>query len=294
MKKYTIIIAIALVFITLVSCNQKELEQQQETISMLEQENEALKNEAIEKENNINEFFESMNQIRDNLTQIKLKQDIISEETRDKDNIQQNTREQIEADLAIIGELMEDNRRRINNLNRQLRDSNVKVEQFETVIASLKSDIEEKNVEISLMRDNMNNLNISNTQLSAAIDSLEQQNLEINQIVEQKTEELNTAWYVYGTESELREQSIIEKTGGVLGLGKTTVVNSNVSKDYFTRVDISSIEKVFIPGKNPSLLSLHPKDSYVLETNEEEASMLFIEDPAKFWSNTRYLIVSIQ
>ncbi len=294
MKRYTLLIAIALIFVTLASCNQKELEQQKEKITMLEQENEALKSEAVEKENNINEFFESMNQIRDNLTQIKLKQDIISEETRDKDNIQQNTRDQIESDLAVIGELMEDNRRMINNLNRQLRDSNIKIDQFETLVASLQADIEEKNIEISLMRDNMHNLNISNSQLSAALDSLEIQNREINQLVDQKTEELNSAWYVFGTESELREQSIIEKKGGFLGLGKTTVVNSDASKDYFTRVDITSIEKVFIPGKNASLLSLHPQDSYVIETNEEEASMIFIENPAKFWSNTRYLIVSIE
>ncbi len=293
--KYLKISVFVISGLIMISCNQGKLEEQQQRISQLEQENETLRLETIDKESSLNEFFATMAQIKSNLNEIKVRQNLITEETRDRENLNQDVKSQIENDLKVISKLMDDNRARIASLNRQLRQSNVKIGEFEKLVASLTAEVSQRNSEISLLRDNMNRLNISNEQLTASIEKLEQENADIQMLVEQKTEQLNTAWYVFGTQRQLRDQQIIDRTGGLLGIGKTTVVNSNASKDYFTRVDITRTNKFTVPGKKASLLSLHPQDSYKLEmAADEESSTIIIENPEKFWSNTRYLIVSVE
>ncbi|MFN3557422.1 MAG: hypothetical protein ACK4VN_15800 [Bacteroidales bacterium] len=287
MKYAGMILAVLL----MASCNQKQLEQE---IATLQQENEELRQQAIEKDNSLGEFFESMAQIRDNLNEIKVRQNLIAAETRDRDGVGQDVRQQIDSDLNMISELMEDNRRRIARLNRQVRESNVKIEEFEVLIASLNSEIEDRNVEISVLRDNLSQLNIHNEALASTIEQLETENVYRQNVIDEKVHQLNTAYFVYGTRRQLQEQEIIDRQGGILGLGRTTVVNPGASREYFTRVDITQLDKVQIPASKLKLVSVHPADSYMVEVDEEEkVAEIVIENPEKFWSNTRYLIVSI-
>jgi myosin heavy subunit len=284
---------ILMVGVVMVSCNQKQLQQQQDEIALLSNENETLRQQALETETNLNEFFESMAQIRDNLNEIKVRQNLITEEARDKDQLGQDVRQQINEDLAMISQLMDDNRRRMASLNRQLRDSNLKIEEFEKLFANLNIEIEERNLEIAALRDNMSQMNIHNEALAETIDMLEKDSSEKQSVIEEKTEQLNTAYFVYGTRRELRDQEIINREGGILGIGRTTVVNSNLKRDYFTRVDITELETIEVPGKKLNLVSVHPDDSYSVEITDEQISHIVIEDPDKFWSNTRYLVVSL-
>jgi len=290
--KYLKISVFLIAGLVMISCNQGKLEEQQQKISQLEQENEMLRLETIEKESNLNEFFATMGQIRSNLNEIKVRQNLISEETRDSENLGQDVKSQIEDDLKVISKLMDDNRARIASLNRQLRQSNVKIEEFEKLVASLTAEVSERNNEIAMLRDDMNRLNISNDQLATSIEKLEEENAGILALVEQKTDQLNAGWFVFGTRRELRDQQIINRTGGLLGIGKTTVVNSDASKDNFTRIDITRVDKFTIPGKKANLLSLHPNGSYKVEFENEDSATIVIEDREKFWSNTRYLVVS--
>jgi hypothetical protein len=287
------ITSVLVVMLVMASCNQQQMEAQQEEIAHLTEENEMLRQTAAEKDAHLSEFFETMTNIRDNLNEIKVRQNLISEETRDKDLIGPDARQQIEDDLKIISDLMEDNRKRIATLNRRIRESNVKIQEFENLVASLTAEIEERNVEISQLRDSMNELNIYNAELTATIDRLEEENTERLQLIEEQVEQLNTAYYVFGTRKELQEQEIIDRQGGILGIGRTTVVSPNVNTDYFTRVNISQIDKVTVPASSLKLVSTHPKDSYFVETTEDEGAQIVIENPEKFWSNTRYLVVSI-
>lgn len=292
MKKYLKFFVLGLAIFVLASCNQQEKQLQQE-VAALNEELEQLRQESQEKEENINAFFESMTQIRDNLTEIKIKQNLITEETRGQDQLGQDVRKQIESDLEAISKLMEDNRRRLAELNRQLSSSNVKITEFEKMVASLTTEIEEKNLEIAQLRDNMHELNISNVALAETIERLEEENIQKSQVIEEKTEQLNTAYFAYGTRRDLEEKVIIEKSGGILGIGRTFLVNSNLNKEYFTRLNITQVDKLQVPAKNLRLISQHPEGSYVVESLEEEGSQIIIQNPAEFWSTTRYLVVSI-
>lgn len=290
MKQINKFLIIALSLVLIVSCGKKRIEEEN---SHLREINKQLINESEEREADLNDFIESMAMIMDNLNEIKLRQDLISEETRTDDHLGQDVRMQIQEDFKVIGELMEDNRQRLIQLNQQLRNSRIRVTEFEQMVASLTSDVEERNTEISVLRDEMKDLSNSNQQLTATVDSLEEERIENLNVIEQKTEQLNTAYFVYGTRRELQDQEIIDKKGGLLGIGRTFLVNSNINKDNFTRLNIADVDKVQLPGSSPSLISIHPEDSYFVETDQEEGVLLVIENPERFWSTTRYLVVRV-
>lgn len=290
MKRILLIAVVSVLAFSFTSCKEKEL---REEIAVLTQENQQLREKGFEKDSTITEFFASMNQIKENLDMIKAKQNIISEGTTDKAELKSDVRASIENDLELINRLMEDNRRRINTLNRNLRESNTRLAEFESIIALLNDNVQEKDLEIINLRDNLAKLNVSVEVLTANVDRLENENREKAQVIDQKIEQLNTAYYVMGTRKELEEKNVIDRRGGLLGMGRTTVVTSDVPRDHFTRVDLTQLKEVKIHGKNPVIISTHPQDSYKIEPMDDQTANLKINNADKFWTSTRYLVVRV-
>jgi hypothetical protein len=274
----------------MVSCSQQQLKEEN---AFLKEINEDLRMEARQREADFNDFFDSMASILDNLNMIKVRQNIISEGSRQEDMLGMDFKAQIDSDLEIINELLEDNRNRMAELNRQLGRSNLRLKEFEAMVGNLTKDIEDKNKEIAVLRESMSHLSHSNQMLTKQIDNLEEQNIKKNNIIELQNQALNTAWFIFGTRKELQQMEVIERKGGVLGIGRTFSVNNDLNKGHFTRVNILDVDSVYIQGKNPTVLSVHPQDSYYISADGEGGFQLIIEDPGSFWDTTRYLVVSV-
>lgn len=65
----------------------------------------------------------------------------------------------------------------------------------------------------------------------------------------EQDKQLHTAWYVFGTKSELKEQKILQK-GDVLK-------GNDFNKDYFTKVDIRYDKEIKLYSKSAKLLTNH-------------------------------------
>jgi hypothetical protein len=91
----------------------------------------------------------------------------------------------------------------------------------------------------------------------------------------------------------LKEKGVINKVGGFIGLGKSTKLNDDFNKDYFTKIDVSAVSSISIGAKKAKLLSNHPTSSYKLvgEKSVEKIEILNAED---FWSNSKYLVITIE
>ena len=104
---------------------------------------------------------------------------------------------------------------------------------------------------------------------------------------------MNTAYYAFGTKKELAEKNVIEKEGGVLGLGKTLTLKKDFNRDYFQKVDIREFKQLTLNAKKAELLANHPADSYHFTgTNTVEA--LVIDKPNEFWKASKYLVVVVE
>lgn len=271
-----------------VSCDTGAEERQ-----LLQEENRQLKEQLEANHQNIESYFSELNQIEENLRLIKEREEIIAGETSRDLELGINQQERINQDIKLIGELMEKNRLLIANLNNRIRNSDQRIAGFEQMVARLNQTIEEKEIEIHMLRDQLSNMNLQVDFLTARVDTLERESEMKSQMLEQQILEINTAWFAMGSRRELIDNNVISREGGFLGIGRTNRLKSDLNKDFFTRLDIRRDFDITIAGENPELISSHPPDSYEFITEEDEL-ILRIKSSDQFWSTTKHLVIQIR
>ncbi len=279
---FTVTIAIIL----LASCGQNH-----EEAERLRQEKALLQLQLEEKENNLNQFIGTLNEIEENLQAIRQKGDAISLEAGKGLEIQQELVENINEDIRQIGELMEKNRRLMNSLHSELSQSNIRIEEFERMVRRLHYQLEDKEMEIQILRDELGHLNLRVELLTATVDTLHLLSRRKDRVIDEKTLELNTAFFVMGTQRELRDQGIINPEGGLLGIGRIHRLRPDFQDDFFTRIDMILTREIIIKGQNPEFITVHPSGSWKWQ-HDGETLQLKILNPEKFWSTSRYLVLS--
>jgi hypothetical protein len=166
----------------------------------------------------------------------------------------------------------------INNLTKQIEEKDVQ-------IAQLKVDLTKVNVQVTDLTTKVGDLN-------ANVDNLSTQNKEKQQVIDDRTAELNTAYYVIGTTYYLKEKKIVTKEGGFIGLGRSKELAPEMNKSYFTRVDITNFNVLPIMQDKANILSSHPKTSYRI-SGKNASDSLFITNPKLFWSLSKVLVVNV-
>jgi len=290
MNKTIVIVGLTL-FVMAFGCKEKEKKQ----IELLTKENEALRVESKTKDSTINEFFQILNEIESNLTLIKEKENVISKNATLGTELKKDTRDQINEDIQTINELMTKNKRSINYLNVKLKESNLKIGELEKLITQTNQTIQERDAEISVLKDKLTQLNFSLTVLNAKVDTLTNEKTQLTETVNKQVETLNTAWYAFGTKKELELNKIIDKTGGFLGLGKTSKLKDDFNKTYFTQIDITTLKSIPLSAKKVKMVTSHPTDSYKMVTNTEGVvEKIEITDASKFWGTSKYLVIIVE
>jgi hypothetical protein len=115
---------------------------------------------------------------------------------------------------------------------------------------------------------------------------------EKNQAIDEQTIAMNTAYYAFGTKKELTEKNVIEKEGGVLGLGKTIKMKKNFNRDYFMKIDIREFKELPLNAKKAQVITVHPAGSFHI-TGVKKAESLVIDKPEEFWKASKYLLVVV-
>ncbi|MDN3670972.1 hypothetical protein QWY93_16775 [Echinicola jeungdonensis] len=288
MKKYILIFT---VFSLLVSCNQKKLNQ-------LSQENAELKEEAAENDSTINEFIQTINEIEANLAMIKEKEDMINRSTQSNEN-PNNARAAIIQDLKTINTLMEENKQKIASLSEKVNNSDIKLGEFNQMVKSLNSRLEERKTEITQMQDELALLAKEKEMLTVTVDTLETKVSDlslVNQIktdsINQQIKALNTAYVTSGTYKDLKEKGVIDKEGGIIGIGSVKKLAEDFNKEIFEKIDISQTKAIPLNGKKATVITSHPSESYRLNSEDgNNLDSLYISDPRAFWKASKYLVI---
>jgi Txe/YoeB family toxin of Txe-Axe toxin-antitoxin module len=114
------------------------------------------------------------------------------------------------------------------------------------------------------------------------------------QLLEDKTGKLNTAYYAFGTSKELVKQGVLTKEGGFIGIGKAEKLKDDFNKSYFTKIDISETPSIALACKKAKLITIHPTGSYKFEGPDGKIEKLIITNPEEFWSASKYLVVEVE
>jgi hypothetical protein len=293
MKKLLLLLMIPTLLFT-ASCNQMKEEN-----ARLKAKNDSLLALGFQKDTTVMEFVRAFNEIQSNLDSIKLKENMISQNTSGGTEVQTSAREQITGDINAIYLMLQKNRNMVASLKAKLKNSesglkeaNIRITELETMIDNLTKSIESKDAEIGALKEQLSKLNIKVQDLGTQVTNLSADNTAKQQAIEEKTEMLNTAYYVVGTTKELKEKKIIDKSGGFIGIGREKTVTSDFDKTYFTKTDVTTLTEIPINKKKAVLLTNHPTGSYKFEgTGKKSVDKLVILNYNDFWSRSKYLVI---
>lgn len=285
MKKIFLLSIIALFFI---SCNNNE-----EEIQKLKSKSDSLQTEISNRDKTVDDFFKSFNDIQNDLNNIKEKENILTISTNLTDDPSESQKEQIKTDIEALNQLIQKNKDKINRLSRQLRNSNINIKELKKTIENLKKVIEEKTIEIDNLNKQIEGLNITISDLNQNVDSLNIENEQKDNTINQKDNEINTAFYVFGSKKELLEHKVVTKDGGFVGLGKVIKLQQDFNKDYFTKIDITKDTKFDLYAKSAKIITTHPSGTYKFIKNNKTVESIVITNPKEFWSTSKYLVIVV-
>lgn len=239
----------------------------------------------------IDAMLKAFNDIQENLLEIKVREGKIQIESSeiDKDNPQ----EQIIADIQMLNNLMMENEVKLKQLNKSLDQSKSKNSEFRRLVLNLNKQLEEKNKEIYSLNEELKLKQLEIEGLYFRLDSSGYENIVLEKELDSKINELNRAFYTYGTAKELIEKNVISKEGGFLGLGKSKNLKDQFNDDYFTEIDVREQKSFLIYSEKAELITSHPTNSYKLMGKENRVDSLLITDPEEFWKASKYLVIVI-
>ena len=264
---------------------EQKVEEDPQFIRITEERNQ-FKQEKEEQDEIISSYFEAMNSIDSSLQAIYQKEKSIKKSKLGDVELGGDAKERIAAEINEINELMAKNRKKIYSLRKKLKASNVKIEQYEQQIASLEERLTQKDGEIVMLRKQLAGLNIE-------MELLYSENADLLRQMELQYEEMNQAWYAFGSKKELKAQGVITKDGGFAGLiGKSTKLKNDFNRDYFTRINITKTAEIPMGVKKAKLITSHPSDSYKF-VGDGPIEKLEIINAQDFWSASKYLVIMV-
>lgn len=289
MKRYSVFIV--LIF-SLVSCQQAKIDRMQVA-------RDSITEVILKRDSTILDFVASMNEIQENLDSIKRIQSILKVRSNSGNELQQGEKERIVGDIKAINDLLQKNKELIAQLQRQANSSGMKIAELQKAVMNLNRQVEEKNAEIVTLREELQKLNFDMDGLNDQLKTAEEKTTIQEKVIEEKTKAIeeqtiamNTAWYAFGTTKELISNGVVEKEGGVLGLGRTIRLKEDFNKDFFTQVDIRDLKSIPLFVKKAFLITTHTTGSYHF-TGEDEIGSMEIDNPSEFWKTSRYLVIAI-
>ncbi len=283
MKKLFIIGIAALAVCT--ACNNKQANTYSEEDARID----SLQRVIDQKDLELTDMINSINDIQEGLRLISEAENKI---TILKSDEGQNSAEQIKDYMRQITEQMNANRERIAKLRKQLKAGNAHAEQLEATINSLNEQMNAKEQEIEALKAELDAKNQQIAELDQAVTDLNQNVNTLTEQSNQKTQTINaqdkalhTAYYVFGTKKELKEQNI---------LSSGEVLQGNYNQNYFTQIDTRSTKEIKLYSKSAELLTNHPAGSYTLTQDSNKQYVLKITNADRFWSASKYLVILVK
>ena len=298
MKKLSIVLAVVLAS-TFISCNTKQLKQvtaQRDSLLVVTQQQDAFQAE-------VDDYMETL---ASTLDSIKTQESILT--VRKDESGRPLQRKEIMNNLQTLGDVIQRQRERIEELDAKLVKQGKEASHYRTVIAHLRTQIEEKDAQIAQMRDELNRKEAAIANLNTKVNTLEKDVADYSsknkeqektiaaqaEMVNKQSRMLNTGYVFTGTSKDIKKAGL--KAKGVLKGGQLNP--EGLDMGIFKNVDTRSFKELKLKSERPKLLTTHPKSSYTIREEEDadgyvESCTLIIKDAKAFWSVSSYLVIQL-
>lgn len=280
------VVLFAICALTLASCQDGA---DQRRLAELNQRVDSLTRVNVQKDNDISDLMDTYNLIEDGFRAINEAQGRVTVE-RSGEGTANTTR--IRENLDFIQETISQNKELIEKLQQRLQESSIATDKLKKTLSALTATLQQKEQELTALREelDMKDMHISEldeqvANLNSDVTQLKDDNAQKDVTISKQDKDLHTAWYVFGTKKELKEQNILQ--GG-------EVLKGNFNKDYFTKIDTRVDKEIRLMSRDARLLTNHPAGSYTLLRDANRQYVLRIQSPEQFWSTSKYLVIQVK
>lgn len=272
--------------------------------------NDSLRSIIQARDNEINDMMGTLNDIQEGFSEINAAENRV---TIAKDGEGADKATVIKEQIQFIAQRMKENRELIKKLQEQLKETGFKGDQMKKTIENLqaqliqkdgelkklRAELQAKNIHIAELDETINGLNSDVASLNTSVQNLNTEKTNLtnekaqlqsesnkkSETISSQDKQLNTAWYVFGTKKELKQNNILND-------GK--VLREGFNRNYFTKIDIRVDKEIKLYSKSAKILTAHPSSSYSLSKDSNGQYVLRINDPQSFWSTSKYLVVQVK
>jgi hypothetical protein len=269
-----------------VSEESRRIDSLQSLLSSKDQAINSLEFQKLNDDSIVNLYALYIQKIKDNINEINRQELIINNKKNNPDFIEKDTTDIIKS-IKILSKKLQENESMILALNNAVKMEKDKNSQFVSKVTDLSEEIAQSNREVYYLKEELNSMNAS---FEVIFKKYNLQNKKISDL----NQKLNEVAYVIGSKSELLDNGVLTKSGGLIGIGKTRKLNSDLNTDYFTYVSKYKFQNIPLGYKTVRLMTAHPTSSYRLSTSNEIIDSLIIINQDDFWRNSKFLVVEVK
>ena len=266
------------------SCNQNT-----EKVEQLTSENASLKHNAEVKDSLLVQYFTTIDEIEKNLSHITQSENSIVLNLKNGIENKKSKKKLIIDEIQFINSLLESNKDKINKLTQRLAGSNFKIVELQNSLERLNLKIIDQDYRLMILKNQLIKKDFSIDMLNHSLDSLTLLNLINEELIDLQQDEINTAYYCFGTKKELKNNGVITNEL----LSKSKKLSEDFNKNYFRKIDISKTYSIPLAVKKAKLITNHPSGSYSF-TENKTIEKLIITNPKQFWEASKYLVIVVE
>ncbi len=280
----------------------------------LHQKNDAIKEQAeLDKKALQDQFKVTFGEIEKNLAAVTAHESTLrSSIVEDGQKGPLTAEERVQQEVLIIEALLDQNNSIIADLTIQLGENNaelaeyaqknkrlqkklqvfvVKTEELEALNIQLAQDLNKSESEKLILQEEL----VAQVEYSDALNSsllTKDEELSKNQAeISKLHKKVNTSYYVVGEYKELKDLDVVEKEGGLIGIGASKTLKDDFDADQFIEIDRQNYTTIPVFAKRAELATNHPSNSYQWIKDKDGIQWLEITNPAEFWKSSKYLVV---
>ena len=203
-------------------------------------------------------------------------------------------RDQIKKNLDAYKLTLQNQRERIDAMEKKLKTNQKYSAHLRSIIATMKQQLAQKDEEIANLSKLVDDKNMDIAKLKENVQTLQQRNeMQAGLIVSQaetitsQDASIHTAYIKIGSKEELNNLGLRTKKF----LGKAKADYTKFDKSLFNAIDIRESGQINIPNaKKAKLLTPQPEDSYRID-KADKSMVLTITNPEKFWAVSDFVII---
>lgn len=194
---------------------------------------------------------------------------------------------QLKKDVQAITEAIASYKEQISKLEGKNKSQSA---EFKRLIAGLNAELDQRTQKLNEITKQLAVKTEEVANLTENVEALDKANKSQQMTINEQDMAIHQGHYLIGNRKELKEAEVISRQG----IFCPPIVSSQAQKADFTDLDIREMKVIPLNSKKAKLLSVHPADSYTLETGEDGNMTLKINDENNFWKQTKYLVVMIE